>query len=461
MAEDPCTYSVAQLQIALRQRQLSVRELTEAHLARIDMLNPHLNAFTWVDREGACKAATMLDQELADGTDRGPLHGIPVALKDIFAAEGLPLTAGSRILAENVATKDAETVKLLRAGGAVILGKTNLNEFAFGGTGLNPLTGAVPNPWDAERIIGGSSSGSAAAVVAGMSVIALGTDTGGSTRIPAALSGIVGFKPTYEHWSRDGVLPLSWSLDHVGVFGRSVADVAAAFEVLSNGRSAPARDVELDGLRIGILEEYCADLDDEVAPTWQRFIDTLSTAGAQLITYTPECLQDVMAASTTIMFAEAATVHSKWLRTCRELYSPEIRMRLLQGALLPASTYLRAQQMRAVILREVSALFEEVDVLAFPTQMDVATKVSEMKPEVVMRLVRNTRLATLIGLPAMSLPLQAEGLPVGAQLMAAYGSDEFLLDVAASFEELLGHGAMPSMEMLQEGALQAASDAKA
>ncbi|MFQ5661252.1 MAG: amidase [Gammaproteobacteria bacterium] len=461
MAGDPCSYSGAQLQPALRQREISVLELTEAHLARIDALNPQLNAFTSVDREGACKAAVVLDQELANGTDRGPLHGIPVALKDIFAAEGLPLTAGSRILAENVATEDAETVKLLRAGGAVILGKTNLNEFAFGGTGLNPHTGAALNPWDPERIVGGSSSGSAAAVIAGMCVLALGTDTGGSTRIPASLVGIVGFKPTYERWSRVGVLPLSWSLDHVGVFGRSVADVGAAFEVLSNGRSAPAKEVDLRGLRIGILEEYCGDLDDEVAPTWQQFINTLSGAGAQLITYTPDCLQDVMAASTTIMFAEAATAHSKWLRTCRDLYSPEIRMRLLQGALLPASTYLRAQQMRAVILREISALFGEIDVLAFPTQMDVATRVSDVKPEVVMRLVRNTRLATLIGLPAMSLPLPVTALPVGAQLMAANGKDEFLLDVAASFEELLGHGPMPSMEKLQEGALQVASNDQA
>lgn len=433
---EPSSSSIARLARSLRERELSAVEILEAHLERIETLDPDLRAFISVGREGARDAAARADAELRSGTDRGLLHGIPMAVKDLFATKGEPTTAGSRILADNVTDDDAEAVRLLRRSGAVLVGKTNLNEFAFSVTGINPHYGTVRNPHDRERITGGSSSGSAAAVAAGMSVAALGTDTGGSIRIPACLTGVVGFKPTYGAVPVGGLIPLSWSLDHVGSIARSVEDASHVFHALAGRKPAAPVRIPPGSLRVGTLEDYCSGLDDRVSAGWERFLAQLSTTGAEIVNLHLGLSREVMLASTTIMFSEAATVHAEWLKSRRDLYDPQIRERLLQGALLPATTYLKAQQIRRRIVDRALALFERVDVLACPTQPMVASRISEVGPETIRRMLQSTRLAPLVGLPALTLPLPSDGLPIGLQLLGPLRSDDYVLGVAAGLEEL-------------------------
>ncbi|MFQ5665009.1 MAG: amidase [Candidatus Binatia bacterium] len=445
MKQDLCSCSIAELGRGLRQRAFSVREITEAHLARIDAVNPVVHAFILIDSEGARAAADAADRELAQGQDRGTLHGVPLTLKDLFATRAQRTTAGSRILEEHVTPQDAVVVQRLRQEGAIILGKTNLNEFAFGATGINARYGTVRNPWDTDRIVGGSSSGAAAAVAAGMCVAALGTDTGGSVRIPAALTGLVGFKPTYDRVPRDGVIPLSWTLDHVGVLSRHVADACDVFGCVGNRPPhGPLEKVPLKGLRIGVLEQYCSDLDGSVGQYWEQFLRAAAGAGARVVSLDFQRSREIVAASTVIMFAEAAASHLTWLRTCRELYGNDTKLRLLQGALYPAVTYLRAQQMREEIIHDVAGLFEQVDILACPTQPCVAAKISDVRPEIVLQIVRNTRLAPLLGLPALSVPLQCAGLPVGGQFVGPRGRDEYLLGVGVAVEDLIDTARTPA-----------------
>ncbi len=438
----PCGLTMLELGGAMRRRTLCAREIVEAHLERIERLAPVVNAFISVAVESARREADRLDEERARGIDRGPLHGIPVAIKDVFATQGLPTTGGSRIADKEPAPHDAEAVARLRRAGAIVLGKTNLNEFAFGVTGINPHFGTVRNPWDAERIAGGSSSGSAAAVAAGMSPVALGTDTGGSVRIPASFVGVVGYKPTYELVSRRGVLPLSWSLDHVGILARSVADARLLTRCLADGASVkPDGCVDLRDLRIGILEDLCVGLSPAVDAAWNDFLHRCAQWGVKLEALELRQADETLAASTAIMFAEAAVVHAKWLRACPELYDPAVRSRLVQGALIPATTYLRAQQIRRRLKERVMAAFERVDVIASPTQPEPAVLIREVAAETVARMVRHTRLAPLLGMPALSLTLPTSGLPIGLQLMAAIGHDDRLLALAEAIEMQLAGGA--------------------
>ncbi|MGH7906851.1 MAG: amidase [Candidatus Binataceae bacterium] len=436
---------IAQTARALRSREFSVRDLIERQLARIEAIEPKINAFTLIDREGARSAADALDRELAAGSIRSSLHGIPITVKDLFATRGQRTAAGSVILRDNIADDDGAVIRRLREAGAVILGKTGMNEFAFGATGLNAHHGAVRNPWDLERITGGSSSGAAAATAAGIGLAALGTDTGGSVRLPAALTGVAGFKPSYERLSRDGVFPLSWSLDHVGVLARSTADIRAVleFSTAPENRLAPKQRTDISGVRIGVIEEYCRGLDDTVGARWAEFRGALEAAGAHLESLEPNFPRLTIPCSTAIMFAEAAAVHTRWIRDRRELYGEEVRMRLLQGALIPARTYLRAHQLRRVIADEVASSFARVDWLICPTCATVADKIAEVDARTGGRVVRNTRLSPLLGIPAISIPIPSPGLPVGAQIMGAYGRDAELLNVAEAIENLIGRGSAP------------------
>ncbi|MGH7964562.1 MAG: amidase [Candidatus Binatia bacterium] len=433
---DLCVMSIGELGAALRSRELSAEAIITAYLARIEQLASVLNAFISIDWEGARAAAKKVDHERSQGIDRGPLHGIPIAVKDCFATKNQLTTAGSRILADYVTDEDAEAVRRLRAAGAVMVGKTNMNEFAFGVTGINPHYGTVRNPWDPDRIVGGSSSGSAAAVAAAMSAAAIGTDTGGSIRIPASLTGIVGFKPTYDMIPRHGVVPLSWSLDHVGICCRTVADTRMVFECLVE--YPPAYRPEqgsLRGLKLGVLADHCEDLTAEVANVWEGFLREAERVGAEIVPVRLKQVTEVMAASTAIMFSEAAAVHGEWLRTRRDLYDPQVKTRLLQGALIPATTYLQAQQIRRRLIEQNTELFTQVDLLACPTQPDVACRISAVSQEIVRHMLRNTRLAPLLGMPALSMPLRATGLPVGLQLIGPAGQDQRLLSIAAALEE--------------------------
>lgn len=448
MRIDPCRMGAAQLARALRARKLNVREVVDAHLARLERLNPRLNAFTVVDAEGARAAAGRLDRELAAGRVRSPLHGLPVTVKDLFATRGQPTAAGSAILGERVTDFDAEAVARMRRAGMVILGKTAMTEFAFSAAGLNPHRGPARNPWDLQRIAGGSSSGAAVAVAAGIGVAALGSDTGGSVRVPAALTGVVGFKPSYDAIPRRGAFPLAWSLDHVGILARSTADVHAVFAHLASRRAAVStRRVRIKGSRLGVVEDFCQDLDDQVARRWRSLLEALKRAGAAVEPLQLKAAGRAGAVSTAIMFAEAAAIHHEWLRTRRADYGEETRERLLRGALIPAATYLKAQQLRRVIALEIADLFASVDWLISPTVCDVAYRIDETDAASAIRLVKHTRLAPLVGIPAISLPLAAPGgLPAGLQIMGPYGADLPLLEVAEAVERLVGAAPRPPLD---------------
>ncbi|HTW90005.1 MAG TPA: amidase [Candidatus Binataceae bacterium] len=439
-AFDPLRASIGELGEALRARRISIRELADAHLERLGQINPKINAFALPDPDGARIAAAALDSELAAGKPRSVMHGIPITIKELFATRGQRTAAGSLILRDRVTDHDAEVVANLRAAGAVILGKTSMDEFAFSPTGLNAHYGPVRNPWDTSRITGGSSSGAAAALAAGVGSAALGSDTGGSVRLPASLCGVVGFKPSYDRLSRRGAFPLSWSLDHPGLFGRSVTDVSAAFDCAASAENRlgelhhpPARE-----LRCGVIEDYCAGVDSEVGARWDEFIRALSGAGVRVSPVAPKTLKLVAAVSTAIMFGEGGAVHRQWLATRREDYGRPIRMRLLQGALIPAATYLRALQLRRTIAEEFAALFENLDCLICPTNTTVAQPIDSVDAQTGGRVIRNTRLAPLLGIPGISLPIPTRGMPVGAQLMGAVGGDARLLAAAAVVEKIIG-----------------------
>ncbi|MBF6570916.1 MAG: amidase [Candidatus Binataceae bacterium] len=445
MALDLNRAAISDLRRALDDRRLSVAELTAAHLQRMATVNPKINAVTLPDPAGAQAAAAELDRELAAGKIRSPLHGIPVTIKDLFATRGQRTAAGSLILRDRITDHDAEMVTRLREAGAVILGKTLMDEFAFSPTGRNAHYGPVLNPWDTARAPGGSSSGAAAALAAGVGIGALGTDTGGSVRLPAALCGVVGFKPSYDRLSRSGVFPLAPSLDHPGVFARSVADLRAIFDCVAEpgSRLAEPHTIAPHGLRFGVIEEHCRDLDGPVSAAWNDFIGALDQAGVRLETVAPKHLTLTLAVSTAVMFAEAAMVHRRWLDTQREAYSEEIRMRLLQGALIPATTYLRALQLRRLMAEEFAALFTRFDCLICPTNLTVAPLILEIDAKSGGRMIRNTRLAPLLGIPAISVPLAVRGLPIGAQLHGPFGGDGRLLDIAVAIEIIVGRAAIP------------------
>jgi len=446
-AFEPTHASISELGAALRDRRISIRELTEAHLERLGAINPKLNAFSLPDPAGAGAAATALDSELAAGTVRSPLHGIPITVKDLFATRGQRTAAGSAILRDRITDYDADVVANLRAAGAVILGKTAMDEFAFSPIGVNVHYGPTRNPWDPSRVTGGSSAGAAAALAAGVGSGALGSDTGGSVRLPAALCGVVGFKPSYDRLSRRGAFPLSWSLDHPGVFARSVADIRAMFDAAAfpEARLGALPAVAAGELRFGILEEFCREVDAEVGAGWEGFIRAISGAGVQMKAIAPKKSKLAISASTAIMFAEAAAVHREWLKTRRADYGEGIRMRLLQGALIPAATYLRALQLRRVIAAEFDELFKTYDCLVCPTNVTVAQTIASVEGPTAGRMIRNTRLAPLLGIPGISVPISGRGLPVGAQLMGPVGGDAKLLAAAAAIERIIGPGGGPPL----------------
>ena len=407
-------------------------EVLERCLGRIRAADPVINAFRMVDETGARSAAGSLRDVAPER--RGPLFGMPVAVKDLFDVAGLPTTAGSKILDGNLATADAPLVARLRQVGAVVLGKTNMHEFAFGTTGINPHHGDVRNPRATDRIAGGSSSGSAAAVAAGCCPVALGTDTGGSIRIPAALCGVAGFKPSYGVLPMRGVVPLARSLDHAGYLARTVRQLATVHAAVASVRPDPARP-----LRIGIVADWLEQSSPDVQMGLQAFLGKLRTRTVhRFVELHLELDEPAYAGSTAIMLAEAASFHMRWLKTRLADYGADVRARLLQGTQLPATGYLRALQIQRWAQRRVAQAFKDVDLLVGPTTPVVAPTFEEaLRPGTSRDLVRFTRLANLTGIPAVSLPAPVDGLPVGVQLMAARGRDGLLLAAALEAERAM------------------------
>ena len=441
MAQDLPFLTIAEAAVAIEKRDLSPLELTEALLARIQALNPSLNAYITVAAEEALARAREAQEEVARGHYRGPLHGIPLALKDVFATAGMRTTAGSRILADWLPQEDALVVRRLRETGAVILGKLNMHEFAYGVTSINPHYGPVRNPWDQERIAGGSSGGSAAALAVGLCLGSLGSDTAGSIRIPAALCGVVGLKPTYGLVSRQGVVPLAWSLDHVGPMARTAEDVAILLAAIADTGSHGYREDlkgEVRGLRVGLPRRYFFEgVEPEVLAAVEAAARTLEGLGMAVEEMELPGAEEALAARSAIGFAEATAYHLPNLRSRPQDYGPDVRLLLEQGLLYPAVHYVQAQRFRRRFGEDLRNLLQRWDILVTPTTPAAADPIARGTSDESRRLIRFTGPFNLAGLPACSLPcgFTGEGLPVGLQIIGRPSEEGTMLRVAHAYQQ--------------------------
>ena len=428
-----------------RAREISSEQATGECLQRIEAGNPRLNAFIAVLADEARRQARAADRELAAGHDRGALHGVPISVKDLLDMRGLPTTAASRVRDGHVADRDAPAIAHLRQAGAVIVGKTNLHEFAFGTTSEDSAYGPVRNPCDPLRSPGGSSGGSAASVAAGMALASIGSDTGGSIRIPAAACGIVGLKPSFGEVSCDGVVPLSRTLDHVGPLTQTVADAALLYHVLLGDVAAVAPPpMPVSGLRLAVARPYFCDLlDDEVRARFDEALDRLRSAGARIADIEIHHAADIAAVYMHISFADAAAYHAITLDTMPERYTEPVRLRLEMTRYVLAEDYVRAMNGRDVLRREVDAALAQHDALLLPTLPIPAppigaasVPVGRSSEPVRSMMLRLTQLFNMTGHPAISVPMghTAAGLPCGMQLVGCRAQTDALLRVALACE---------------------------
>ena len=437
------------LAAALRARKVSSRELVAHSLREIERLDPKLNAFITVTREAALAEAAARDKELARRIDRGPLHGIPIAHKDLMRTKGVRTTAGSKIFADYLPQRDAAIVTKLREAGAVSLGKTGLHELAYGITSNNPHFGAIHNPWDLARIPGGSSGGSAAAVAAGMVPFTTGSDTGGSIRVPASFCGVVGLKPTFGRVNISGVLPLGFSQDHVGPITRTVRDAAIAFQAMVDNATdyVPPADSDLTGVRIGLPQKFFMDrIDPEVEASVRAAFDTAARIGGRVVEVMVPDMEALRSAAATCLLVEAASALRPFLDR-RADFSADVLPKLDEGKAISAIDYIEAQRVRRRIGRQFVKLFDEVDCIFTPTTPMPAPKIGQTtleikgaSEEVRAAATRLTRGMNALGLPAISIPcgFSRSGLPIGLQIIAAARQEDRLLHAAAAMEDALG-----------------------
>jgi aspartyl-tRNA(Asn)/glutamyl-tRNA(Gln) amidotransferase subunit A len=429
---------------ALRSRQVSSLELTDRCLGRIARLNPQLNAFMTVTAESARACARGLDQELAAGKDRGPLHGIPIAHKDIFWTKGVRTTSGSKIFADFVPESDAAAVTRLNAAGAVTVGKTGLHELAYGITSDNPHFGTIRNPRNPEHSPGGSSGGAAVAVATGMAFMATGTDTGGSIRIPASFCGVAGLKPTYGLIDRSGVQPLGLSLDHVGPLAATVQDVRVSFEVMAGDTRRKAAAANVSQIRIGLPENfYFTQVEPAVKTAVEHAARRAEECGARVAPVRVPDIETLNAVGLVILLAEAAAVHEPNL-TRRGDFGADVLALLDQGRLVPATDYVNAQRLRKMFLNEFHSLFCTIDCLFTPATPITAPRVGQTEVTLDGQSI-NTRMLTtrfargfnVLGFPALSMPCgqSADGLPIGLQMVARPLEEDLLLLLGEALEE--------------------------
>jgi aspartyl-tRNA(Asn)/glutamyl-tRNA(Gln) amidotransferase subunit A len=453
--------TILELSEALRQRKISSAELTRVGLARIEKLNPTLNAFVAIMADAALEQARAADQEMARDRWRGPLHGIPIGLKDLIDTAGLATTAASELYKHRIPIHDAEVVQKLKNAGAILLGKQNLHEFAYGGSSLISCYGEVHNPWNPERISGGSSGGSASAVAVGMGYAAIGTDTAGSIREPSALCGVVGLKPTYARVSARGVIPLSESLDHVGPITRTVADAALVLRTIADPSGDRVPGLPPDDfvetwkhapkLRIGVPRAYFYDdLDPEVARAATEALMVLQGFSSEMreITLSPDI-------DRTLQAAEAYAFHAESAAKTPALYQSETLRRILTGAKITREEYEGSRKKLEASRCEIAKMFEEVDVIVTPTTPIPAPEIAELKknPDQLrpreLALLRNTRPFNVWGIPAISVPcgFTQAGLPIGLQIAAATGRDDLALEMAYAYEQATAwHKRRPELE---------------
>jgi aspartyl-tRNA(Asn)/glutamyl-tRNA(Gln) amidotransferase subunit A len=444
--------SISEAAELLRQKKISPVDLATACLDRIERLNPLLNAFITVTHEAAMAQARLAEDEIQRGEWRGPLHGIPIGLKDLIDTAGVRTTCGSALFADRVPTEDAFVVQRLKRAGAVLLGKQNLQEFAYGGTCVSSHFGAVHNPWNPKYIAGGSSGGSAAAVAAGMCFGAIGSDTGGSIREPAAFCGIVGLKPTYGRVSARGVFPLSWSLDHVGPVCRNVRDAALMLEAIAGydalditcvdwptEQYAKALGEKTDfriGLRIGIARQpFFADLDRDIELAINEAIEVIRKMSLEVIEV------DLPSVPTAVQAPEVYAVHKDYYANSPELYRPWMRERLAQAATVDTVGYVRDRFALERVRRTVNNVFAGVDLLITPTTPVPPITIEEasnMSPNPAGEVwLRNTRPFNAYGLPTISIPcgFTSAGLPIGLQIAGPRFGEGRVLAFADAFEQ--------------------------
>jgi aspartyl-tRNA(Asn)/glutamyl-tRNA(Gln) amidotransferase subunit A len=444
--------TISELSRRFRKKELSPVEVTRECLRRIGELNPRLNAFITVMAESALVEARAAEEEISRGQWRGPLHGIPVALKDLIDTAGVRTTSASALHKDCVPTEDAEVVRRLREAGAVIVGKNNLHEFAYGGSSLISHFGGVHNPWDVNRIAGGSSGGSAASVPAGMACAAIGTDTAGSIREPAALCGCVGIKPTYGRVSSRGVIPLSTSLDHVGPLSSCVEDAAIVLQAIAGYDPGDITSAEVavtnyvsvlkegaKGLRVGVPRAYFFDdLDPEVASAMEHALTGIATLGAHIKEVRLE-----VPADRTLQAAEAYAYHAENVAKHPELYQAETVRRIRTGEKVTAAEYMQKRRELEVARRKIRSVFADVDLLVTPatplpapTIAELGANAEALRPAELM-LLRNTRPFNVWGLPAISVPcgFTQSGLPIGLQIAGPHWHEDLVLRLAYAYEQ--------------------------
>jgi aspartyl-tRNA(Asn)/glutamyl-tRNA(Gln) amidotransferase subunit A len=457
----------------IRRRKVSPVDLLELILARVEKMNPKLNAFITLAPELARNDARRAGLEIRRGKYRGPLHGIPIPLKDNIATKGIRTTAGSKFLLDCIPAEDAAVVTALRNAGAIIFGKTNLHEFAYGTSTENPHFGAAHNPWDTSRIAGGSSGGSAVAVATGMGFASIGSDTGGSIRIPASLCGVVGLKPTFGRVSTRGVTPLSRSLDHVGPLAKSVEDAALLLEAISapdhpfrspfrgekratsSGAAPRRKSAPRVHFRLGWPREfYFVRVDAEVERAIHVAIEAIEKRGARVEEVSLPHIADSAEAGTVIALAEARQYHESqnYFPARSSDYGDDVRTRLEQGASIRAVDYLHALDARETILQDFDVAFQHVDAIIAPATPIPAPPLAQDRitihgEEETVRsaLVRMNRPANFTGHPAISIPcgLTKSGLPIGLQLIARHWNESTLLQIAAAIQNTLPPTPLP------------------
>ena len=440
--------TIAEAAAELRGKRISSRELTEDALERIARENPRLNAFVTITRELAVARAMAMDEELARGVDRGPLHGLPVAHKDLMMTRGVRTTAGSKIFEHFVPSEDAVVVQKLSDAGAVMVGKTGLHELAYGITSNNPHFGAVRNPWDTERIPGGSSGGSGSAVAADLVFVATGTDTGGSIRIPSSFCGTVGLKPTYERVSRRGVLPLGLTLDHIGPMTRTVRDCAVAFQAMAVKPSGyvPGPHADIKGLRIGLPENYYLErLDPEVAEAVRRTVQTAAALGARVIELRVPDIDAINVVGRVLLLVEAVSNLGPYLSR-RADFGADVLALLDQGRMISGAEYADAQRLRRMQIAEFSKLWTQVDCIFTPATPTPAPKIGQTtvdvggsSEDVRLTTTRFMRAINVLGIPALAIPcgFTRAGLPIGLQILGAPGAEDTLLRMGSGIEDAL------------------------
>jgi aspartyl-tRNA(Asn)/glutamyl-tRNA(Gln) amidotransferase subunit A len=453
---DICELHLTELSKLIAARELSSSEAVSAALARLKRLEKELNAFITVLHEQALTEARTADEEIGRGNYRGPLHGVPVTIKDLFEMAGVRTTGGSKILADWVPKTDSAVVERLRAGGAIILGKTNLDEFGHGGTSTLSHFGPVHNPWDVERIAGGSSGGSAAAVASGIGPLSYGTETGSSVRRPASYCGIVGFKPTFGIISRHGSFRGAWSQDHVGLFARSMEDIALGLDAVAGfdardpasvHQEVPAYSSRLvenvKGLRVAVLRRFLEGTTPEVRQAFEAALKVLAGAGCAIVDLEIPELQYAAMTSMVTSSAESAGINRRWFRERHQDFVPHVSRGLAVGMTITASEYLTVQRARHRIREALRAAYEKIEIIASPTTSRVAPLLSE-------GLKGNgddtrhasyshsnlLRFPSMLGLPGCSLPcgFNSEGLPIGLQLIGCWFKDQSVLNTALAYQ---------------------------